>query len=159
MGGPKITKEASSYSVLLLKGHVLIKFTTCLVSPWMHTDIRTNCLLPNKQKAWLWTISKPYHRKLSQEIEEFLQSFGVTGFLNVQMVYLNFDIWCCLLVHPKPCIGDDLSSKEDATSEVQNYSGSVNNTSFWLLSLYLVAGGIWVCFIIVLILFFTIKRM
>ena len=41
------------------------------------------------------------------------------GFLNVWIVYLNFDMWCCLLVSssPEPSTGDDLSSEEDELSE------------------------------------------
>ena len=40
----------------------------------------------------------------------------------MQIVYLNFDVQYCLLVYPssKPSTGDDLSSEEYGTPEVQN---------------------------------------
>lgn len=41
--------------------------------------------------------------------------------------YLNIDIWCCLLAYPspKPSTGDELSTEEDETLEVQNCAESV----------------------------------
>lgn len=41
--------------------------------------------------------------------------------------YLNIDIWCFLLAYPspKPSTGDELSTEEDETLEVQNCAESV----------------------------------
>ena len=59
----------------------------------------------------------------------------------MQIVYLNFDVQYCLLVYPspKPSTGDDLSSEEYGTPEVQNCAGCVNITG--LLTVIVILGG------------------